>query len=203
MSITGTLQYTMRIGTASITGALTKSDEGAVQQDVEIPAAAEGTLTTRTDDDTGVCTVDAGHGITDADYVDVYWAGGVRYGMDVTATTATTISVDGGSGDVLPAVDAAVFVGKRYNLDCDFDGDQLAMIGMKIATTTRGHAEFTTNADANIWEKELVEGELWNWVSGLGATNELAGNDVGKIKVSNGTDTAGTFQLAALFNSIL
>lgn len=75
-----------------------------------------GTLTTRTDDNTGVITVESGHGITDTDFVAVGWtdASGnlvCRFYMTVTGTTATTISVDGGTGANFPVASTAVVVG--------------------------------------------------------------------------------------------
>jgi len=71
-----------------------------------------GSLTTRTDNDTGVCTVvETNHGITVADTVAVWWAAGKRTGMSVSAVSGTAITVDGGSGDNLPSVKTAVDIG--------------------------------------------------------------------------------------------
>jgi len=67
-----------------------------------------GTLSTRTDDDDGVVTVAAGHGVSAEDLVNVLWAsGGLRVGMSVSMAAATTVTVSGGSGDALPVVDTA------------------------------------------------------------------------------------------------
>jgi hypothetical protein len=66
-------------------------------------------LTTRTDDNTGVATCLTGHGIETADVVDAYWLGGFRKGM--TATTSTNaVTLDGGSGDVLPVQNTALIL---------------------------------------------------------------------------------------------
>ncbi len=71
-----------------------------------------GTLTTRTDDDTGVITFDDPHPFLLGDSVDVLFNAGAdsRTGMDITAVTEFTISVDGGSGDNLPTEDDPVTV---------------------------------------------------------------------------------------------
>jgi len=77
-----------------------------------------GELTTRTDDDTGVITVvsdsNAGHGITTADTLDVFFddgtTAGQRQGMTVTSVTNKAITVDGGTGAVLPVLNALVTV---------------------------------------------------------------------------------------------
>lgn len=68
-----------------------------------------GTLTTRTDDDTGDITLaDAGHLFSTSHIVDVTWAGGSREAMDITGIAGAVITVDDGSGDVLPAATTAV-----------------------------------------------------------------------------------------------
>lgn len=75
-----------------------------------------GTLTTRTDNDTGVITIPAvgtpavNHGFALNDVVTVTGGGATRSGMSVTAFTATTITVDGGTGDALPAAGTAMIV---------------------------------------------------------------------------------------------
>jgi len=71
-----------------------------------------GSLSTRTDNDTGVCTVvETNHGITVSHTVAVWWAAGKRTGMSVTAVSGTVITVDGGSGDNLPALSTAIEIG--------------------------------------------------------------------------------------------
>ena len=66
-----------------------------------ILAAQTGTMTNKTDADTGVITLSTGHGIETADVVDVYFPAGVHYGMDATVAT-NAVTVDGGAGDDLP-----------------------------------------------------------------------------------------------------
>lgn len=67
-----------------------------------------GTLTTRTSATAGVITVSSGHGVTTSHTLDVLWASGKVYGMTVSVSAATTITVTGGSGDDFPVVDSAV-----------------------------------------------------------------------------------------------
>lgn len=79
-----------------------------------------GTLSQRIDDDTGLCTLPAltaidgqsvTHGITVSHTVSVWWSGGERHAMTVSAVSGTAITVDGGSGDNLPTLGTAVDVG--------------------------------------------------------------------------------------------
>ncbi len=71
-----------------------------------------GSLTTRTDRDTGIITVtDSDHGITDSDTVFVWWVGGVKRTMSVSTVSGNLITVDAGSGQNLPVVGTAVEIG--------------------------------------------------------------------------------------------
>ena len=63
---------------------LSRSADGAGQWSPSVSAGKAGSLTTRTDNDTGVATLAGGHGIVTSDKVDVFWAGGRRYGMTAT-----------------------------------------------------------------------------------------------------------------------
>lgn len=101
---------------------VTRTDNFSTDADAAVgPTALDtgksGSLSTRTDANTGVCTVDSGHGITTSDKVAVSWTDAdgnllCRFYMTVSATTATTISVDGGTGTDFPAQGSTVIVGK-------------------------------------------------------------------------------------------
>lgn len=76
-----------------------------IDADVSTPQAF--TLTTRTSDSNGVFTVGTAHGITVGDEVNVYWPAGNRTRMTVTEITDTTITLNGGTGTVLPIATTA------------------------------------------------------------------------------------------------
>lgn len=73
----------------------------------------DGTLTARTDANTGIITV-ASHTVrtdpSNVHPVTVTWTGGSRTGMRVTSVSETTISIDGGSGDDLPSTSTSIVV---------------------------------------------------------------------------------------------
>ena len=130
------LAYAVSIG--SINQSKIRTGDDLIDLQVTLPAGKSGTLTTRTDDNTGIVTVASGHGITASDTVDVYWAAGRRYGVDVTATDATTISIDLGAGDNLPAASTAVVVVKQVVVNKAIDGDNVEIIGFlaELAAST-------------------------------------------------------------------
>lgn len=162
-----------------------------------LPVGVAGTLTTRTDNDTGVVTVDAGHGITDSDTVDVHWGdGSVQYGCDVTATTATTISIDSGSGDDLPSLSTGVVVTKQVSIACNFDGDNAQFVFVHVETidddslSNSCHVQMQDSGDAEIWAEVLTtNGNPRKYDIAGGDTNEITGNAVTEIVASNGSAT--------------
>lgn len=168
-------------------------------------AAQTGTLTTRTDDDTGVATLSTGHGIESADVCDVYWADGVRHGM--TATVATNaVSLDGGAGDNLPAEDTAVTVVKQTAIEVNFDGDTLEIIGIFYRNTSdsgaKAHLDLQDAGDATIKEVDLVTEKANGGMSKIwdienGDTNDFTGNRITHGAASHDSTSAGTLYILA------
>lgn len=165
-----------------------------------IVAAQTGTLTTRTDDDTGVATLSTGHGIETADVCDVYFAAGVRYGMTATVST-NAITLDGGAGDVLPTEDDAVTVVVQTAIEINFDGDDAQIIGVIYRnpndTGALGSVDFQDSGDASIEALDLVtetaNGGLNNIVNiSAGDTNAYTGNRITHAAASHDSTSAGT-----------
>jgi hypothetical protein len=92
MAGTADISIRTRVAGVNIDATIRRTDELEQAFRATMSAGRAGTLSTRTDDNTGILTVASGHGITDADTVAVFWEGGSRHGVDVTATTSTTSS---------------------------------------------------------------------------------------------------------------
>jgi len=168
-----------------------------------VTAGATGTLTTRTDDNTGIATLATGHGLTSADVVDVYWAAGVRYGM-VATMTVNACALEGGAGDVLPAQDTACTVVKQTAIEVNFDGDDARIVGIfyrnPVTTTAKAHLDLQDTGDATIKEVDLVHdtvaggcNNVWN-IAG-GDTNVFTGNRITHGAASHNAVTAGTIYI--------
>lgn len=167
-------------------------------------AAQTGTLTTRTDDNTGVATLTTGHGIVNGK-VDVYWATGVRYGMDATVAT-NAVSIDGGAGDNLPDQDTACTVVIPTAVEVNFDGDTLEIIGIfyrnPLDTGAKAHLTLTDSGPATIKELDLVHetanggcDNVWNIEAG--DTNVFTGNRITAGSASHDSTSAGTLYILA------
>lgn len=194
------------IGGQTITGANTRAIDPAadIGEPVTVAAGKAGTLSTRTDANTGILTLLTGHGIQTGDVVDVYWVDltsanrGLRRGMTVGTVSVNSVPIDLGAGDDLPAQTTAIVVCKQRVLNVDVDKDEivLAMAGM----TRRGSVEFQENDGTPIKSLHLghrdalaassPSAELWDWTDGIGDTNPF-GADIGKVAISNGS-SAGT-----------
>ena len=196
---TGTITSTFSLCGLQFGSQATRTGDGAISLDPTLDAGKAGTLSTRTDDDTGVATLSEGHGVTDSDTVDVYWSGGLRYGMSVTLVDGNDVSIDEGSGDVLPDEDTAIIVGVRQQLNATFDGDDVEMFA--FLCDKRAHVELTESDDTSIKPWELLGNEAWQWVKDTGVTNPLTGNPVAKIQASCGETKAGQLYVSVLYDS--
>ena len=198
---TGRLSSTITVGGISMNSVVTKTDEGQIGQEVSFDAPDSGTLTTRTDDDTGVVTLSEGHGITTGTKVNVFWSGGERRGMDATVA-GNAVTVDAGAGDVFPAQDTAVEVALVVQIDMDFDGDKLTMLGV-MSETSNAHCVLLDDGALEALELDLVAGQAYTYyVDAAATTNPVAGDVIDDVYVSAAYGgSAGTCKLGVLYNS--
>jgi len=118
------------------------------------PSGTAGTLSTRTDDDTGVVTLSSGHGLQVNDKVTVAWPaspGGIRSLMTVTDVTGDDVTIDLGTGDVLPAQAAAVTVIKPEDFEDGLAGWTTMLYGGGANNDTP--QTFTSTDPALYWNK--------------------------------------------------
>jgi hypothetical protein len=172
--------------------------------EVVIPKAIAGALSTRTDADTGIVTVASGHGITDADTVDIYDATGqlLRKDMDVTATDATTISINAGTGTDLPVATTALKVAKQKTIApvfFDTSGIQLFGIELKVpGATSQGRANFLDSGPTTVGDKTLTANSGLISHVAAGADNPLTGDAVSIICSNGSSDLDGTLAIISM-----
>lgn len=167
-------------------------------------AAQTGTLSTRTDDDTGEATLLTGHGIETGDIVDIYWSGGRRYGVTVGTVSGTAVPFGAaggeGSGDALPTATTAITVVEQTAVEVNFDGDDAQIIGIFYQnasdTGAKGHLDLQDAGDASIEAVNLVHetanGGLDNiWNISAGDTNAFTGNRITHGAASHDSTSAG------------
>lgn len=163
---------------------------------VSLAAAKTGTLTTRTDDNTGTLTMSGGHGIADGDRLDVYWATGSRRGMTVGTVATNSVPVDGGSGDNLPTQGTAVTAMVATSEAVAAVGNNVVAAGVRVD----GRVTVPTVATVVFAQSDNTEVKAYTvtasatndsagWATTSGATNPFAGVTVGKVFVSHGDAT--------------
>jgi len=202
---TGSIHQVASVGGLSIQSTVMRSESGQIGQEVSLPAAKAGTLSTRTNDTDGTLTLGAGHGIVDADVINIFWidANGVgkcAYGAIVGTVAGNDVPFTGASGDALPAEDSDIRASKVVEIDTDFDGDLVKII---VACANHlSHIAFRDVTPTVLKAVTLPAGESWSWISDQGIANPLAGNPVNDIRASNGDVAApSTLKVGVLYDS--
>lgn len=171
----------------SISGTLRRTGSTETNGEVTLAAGSAGTLTTRTDDDTGTVTLTAGHGQTSGTF-DVFWADGVRRGMTGTVTV-DSLALDLGAGDVLPVATTAVVVDKQEIIDFDSDAASIVLAG--VGQTRRASVQFQEDAGTPVLSLDLgraneTVSEPWFWAADTDVATPFGAN-LSKVAVSNGS----------------
>lgn len=164
-----------------------------------LAAAKGGTLTVRTDDDTGTLTMDSGHGILTGNRLDVYWTNtdgtvGARRGMTVGTVATNSVPIDGGLGDNLPlaATSMRAMVPKEVAFPLTGNDVKSVMVNGQRAGSS---FVFTTSGNVAVYGNTIrTAGGSSIWYDGSGVTNPMAGQTVTKVFVSHG-DTASSGQI--------
>jgi len=200
---TATINNRTTVDGRTYTRATTMAADGTVLKEKTALAAAKvGALTTRTDANTGELTMASGHGITTGQRLDVYWdVGGTkghRRGMTVGTVASLAVPIDGGVGDDLPADESAITACVPTEEEFLVTGNNAQYILAKASR--RGLIVFADSGDVELaavtTELEGSTGGGYQWYTGNGVTNPLAGDAVAKVFFSNG-DSAGTNAMVA------
>lgn len=172
-----------------------RENSGPIGLEDTLDAAKVGQLTTRTDDTTGTLTMSSGHGITTAAVIDLYWTGGVRYGVVVGTVATNSVPISGGSGDNLPTNMTAVTAVVQKSINLAIDGDNADIIAIVLETVdkslrTAGHVQLRDAANAEVAEIDLVANVPQVWDLAGGSANPFTGNPITNLKASQGNSTA-------------
>lgn len=186
---TRTVTLSGSVAGKSFSGTFRRDGVGETNGTEDLVAGTAGTLTTRTDSDTGAVTLTAGHGLTSGTY-DIFWGGatpGMRHGM-TGVITSNSLALDVGTGDNLPVATTAVVVCKQVILD--FDSDYAALALAVVSQQRRAGVQFQQTDGTPILSLDLgkhgVDGEPFVWASDTYVANPF-GAAISKIALSNGS----------------
>lgn len=173
----------------------TVTSDGAVLVDPTLAAAKTGTLTTRTNSTTGTLTMSASHGITTGARLDLYWSGGSRYGITAGTVSVNSVPISGGTGDDLPAQDAAVtaMVPQKEAFAAPYAALQSLLVGCSRPAT----AVFLDAGDAEVFAAVVEENDGYIWEVNDGSDNPFDATDVASVYLSHGY-SSGSAQVSAV-----
>lgn len=185
----------------SIRATGTTSCDSGLGTEVSVPAGKAGTLTTRTDNDTGTVTMSSGsHGVLTGDKVDIYWTdAGVkkqRRGMTVGTVSGTSVPIDGGTGDDnLPTTSTALVVSVIVEKELAFN--ETSVVGFGMGTNKQGTIAIMDGSteDFNVHFQNSAGGMYtWEEENGIDYPITVSGT---KVRFSNAnTTSAATMQIA-------
>lgn len=183
-------------------GTSSRTEEGGSSVDVTIPIAHAGVLTTRTDNETGSITMDAGgHGITTGQIIDLYWATGARYAILVGTVSGTTVPIgadNSGNGNNLPTAATAVVVAPRVSMSVLIDvlPSMLAFVMQYASTAETAVSHVSMHDDsAEVESFNLAANIPRVWDVEGGDENIAEGGDTTSLIVSQASTTsAATFR---------
>lgn len=192
---------TVEIGGITISNKIvTVTASGQGGQEVTLNAAKSGTLSTRTDDNTGTLTLGSGHGIATSDVVDLYWTGGRRYGVTVGTVSGTSVPIDLGAGDNLPIATTVITVVKRNTVDLDVAFSTLGK-GLAVMCDARGRCEFFDASNNLLLGLDLEADKPYQWHEDIGFSNPISAA-IAYAKCSQATTSADrTMQIGFLYES--
>ena len=201
MSALGRVNISYRVGGAVVDAVIDREDEQGATTQVALDAGIAGVLTTRTSDSVGVITVAEGHGITTSDTLGVFWTAASRYGVTITATTATTITIATGAGTVLPAVSSVVTIGKEVITSLGHIGDDLKIFA--VHSPNRLSANIRDVTPATIEALDIAAKESWAYISNFSGANPFAAVTLVTAVLANGGTTAVTANILHIKDTVV
>jgi hypothetical protein len=166
-----------------------------------LAAAKTGTLTVRTDNDTGTLTLQASHGVITGDKIDIYWTGGSRRSVTVGVVSVNSVPIDLGAGDNLPAAATTLTVMVVDDETVNIVGANVVALAVKAPTQKACTVVFCQADGTEIKAYVVPAGESRVWTTGSGVTNPVTGQTIGKIRMTHGDSAAARTVLAhVLYN---
>ncbi len=153
-----------------------------------LAAAKPGTLTVRTDANTGSLTMAAGHGFTTGNKIDLYWAGGSRRNVTVGTVATNVVPIDLGSGDDLPVATTPITAMKPISFPYEVDGDEVQ--GIAFYADVPATIVLVDNSNAELYAKVFVLAQAADgWYQGQPEANPVAGAAIAAVLFSHSDAT--------------
>lgn len=172
---------------------VTITGPGTEGVDEAIGVAWAGTLSTRTDNNTGTITMtNAGHLVTTGARIDIYWTNadgtyGCQRACTVGTVSGTSVPFDLGIGDNLPAQASAVIVGICEEFTFTFTGNNIKALA--VASDGRATIVICSSTATEELAKVFTRADAYGWTSSDSETNPLSGDTITKVFMSQADTT--------------
>lgn len=151
-----------------------------------IAPAKIGQLTTRTSNTAGTLTMNAGHGFTNGQRIDIYWSGGAAYAATIGTVSTNSVPFTGAAGTNLPANNTAITAIVPYTGSYVVTGNNVAVIA--ASCPQGGIVVFADVSNVTLFAITILPANATSYVysSTDGGTNPLAGAAVANLFLSQG-----------------
>lgn len=200
---TATYSSAATIAGHSFQNSAAPTGDGNLTRDVSLAAAKTGTLTTRTSDTAGTLTMASGHGFTDGQIIDIYWATGQCTRATIGTVATNSVPFTGAGGDVLPIATTAIKAMVQRVETLTFA--DAALVALALGAAVAACSATFLKADGSIVGRVLVDAaadgvspQHYIWHSANGATIPVS-DDVAEVCLTHGdSDNTRTVVVAAL-----
>lgn len=192
---TSTITIAGGVAGISLAGTLARTADGQIGHQPTLGAAVAGTLSA------SVVTA-SGHSFQVGEPVTLFWAGGLRYGLEVSAVNGDDVTIADDTwagGAALPANGTAVWLAPDTVIDTDFDASLMTMLGAVCAA--RALVAFRLVGGTAILALDLAAGEPWLWATGSGVANPLGAQAVDRVTVAQSGTAATKIGVGILYDS--
>lgn len=201
-------QTTINGSSYSMTRTTEEYDLVTVIPTVSFPGGKTGTLTTRTDANTGTLTMDSGHGIGTGQRLDIYWTtNGLQYcqrGATVGTVSVNSVPIDGGVGSDLPANNTAIVAMVPTLQTVTLDTGDFVMWCARTSTTKAVTLSFgttsgsyTEDAVVTLNGSDNEYGDTIVWASTYFAANPIVGaSNFNSVYISHGDTSSATVSVS-------
>lgn len=206
---TGQITSSISVGGIEFGSSISKTATGQESHSVTLPAGIAGNKSATALTVDGLVTGwSATYGLISGDIFDMHWTdpstGALKCRrtlvVNVASANSFTYTEVNVLGDAAPATGTALVVSEQIIVDSDWDFDLVEMFATKA--TVKAVADFWDTTPASEFALILPADQAYSWVNGGGFTAPSTGNPIDKIKISNGTVTAGTFSVGILYRSV-
>lgn len=202
-SPSGSVVKTVSVDGTEFRASRAPSASGKVVRGATLAAAKTGSLTTRTDNNTGTLTMSSGHGFQTGDKLHLYWTntdGSRGFCYTVAGTVSTnSVPIDSGAGDNLPPLNTAITAMVPTTYDFPVEYANLVLLAFRCDQPAYA---VIRQGGGTVEEALECTGDTgaYSWDDADGTSNPLAA-DVASVDVSHGDATASrAVKLVALVN---